>query len=92
VRKEYKSKERKSIHKFEIVRGQELLVQVPVVNGRRVGGDASSGRRTRRAGQAADPAGHSGERSHPPGGASASAESECCVRCGKQPGYPWQFS
>jgi hypothetical protein len=30
VRKKYQSKERKSIHKFEIVRGQELLVQVPL--------------------------------------------------------------
>ena len=28
--KKYQSKERKSIHKFEIVRGQELLVQVPL--------------------------------------------------------------
>jgi hypothetical protein len=30
VRKKYQSKERKSNHKFEIVRGQELLVQVPL--------------------------------------------------------------
>jgi hypothetical protein len=30
VREKYQSKERKSIHKFEIVRGQELLVQVPL--------------------------------------------------------------
>jgi len=30
VGKKYQSKERKSIHKFEIVRGQELLVQVPL--------------------------------------------------------------
>jgi len=30
VKKKYQSKERKSIHKFEIVRGQELLVQVPL--------------------------------------------------------------
>jgi hypothetical protein len=51
VRKKYQSKERKSIHKFEIVRGQELLVQVPVANGRGVGGDASSGRRACRAGR-----------------------------------------
>ena len=30
MKKKYQSKERKSIHKFEIVRGQELLVQVPL--------------------------------------------------------------
>jgi hypothetical protein len=30
VRKKYQSKEHKSNHKFEIVRGQELLVQVPL--------------------------------------------------------------
>ena len=30
MRKKYQSKERKSNHKFEIVRGQELLVQVPL--------------------------------------------------------------
>src|SRR5690349_19861530 len=30
VRKKYQSQERKSNHKFEIVRGQELLVQVPL--------------------------------------------------------------
>jgi hypothetical protein len=30
VRKKYQSKEHKSNHKFEIVRGQELLVEVPL--------------------------------------------------------------
>jgi hypothetical protein len=30
VRKKYQSKEHESNHKFEIVRGQELLVQVPL--------------------------------------------------------------
>ncbi len=30
MRKKYQSKERKSIHKFEVVRGQKLLVQVPL--------------------------------------------------------------
>jgi hypothetical protein len=30
VRKNYQRKERKSNHKFEVVRGQELLVQVPL--------------------------------------------------------------
>ena len=30
MKKKYQSKERKSNHKFEIVRGQELLVQVPL--------------------------------------------------------------
>jgi hypothetical protein len=30
VRKNYQRKERKSNHKFEIVRGQELLVRVPL--------------------------------------------------------------
>ncbi|MGA7918946.1 MAG: hypothetical protein WCA38_04690 [Candidatus Acidiferrales bacterium] len=30
MRKKYQSKERRSIHKFEIVRGEELLVQVPL--------------------------------------------------------------
>jgi putative transposase len=30
VRKNYQRKERKSNHKFEVVRGQELMVQVPL--------------------------------------------------------------
>ena len=30
ARKKYQSKERKSNHKFEIVRGQELLVRAPL--------------------------------------------------------------
>ena len=30
MRKKYQRKDRKSNHKFEIVRGQELLVQVPL--------------------------------------------------------------
>jgi hypothetical protein len=30
VRKNYQRKERKSNHKFEVVRGQELLVRVPL--------------------------------------------------------------
>jgi hypothetical protein len=30
VRKKYQRKERKSNHKFEVVRGQELLVRVPL--------------------------------------------------------------
>jgi len=30
VRKNYQRKERKSNHKFEVVEGQELLVQVPL--------------------------------------------------------------
>jgi hypothetical protein len=30
VRKNYQRKERKSNHKFEVVRGQELLVRVPI--------------------------------------------------------------
>jgi hypothetical protein len=30
VRNRYQRKERKSNHKFEVVRGQELLVQVPL--------------------------------------------------------------
>jgi hypothetical protein len=30
VRKNYQRKERKSNHKFEVVQGQELLVQVPL--------------------------------------------------------------
>ena len=30
MRKNYQSKARKSNHKFEVVRGQELLVQVPL--------------------------------------------------------------
>jgi hypothetical protein len=30
VRKKYQRQERKSNHKFEVVRGQELLVRVPL--------------------------------------------------------------
>jgi len=30
VKKNYQRKERKSNHKFEVVRGQELLVRVPL--------------------------------------------------------------
>jgi len=30
VRKNYQRKERKSNHKFEVIGGQELLVQVPL--------------------------------------------------------------
>ena len=81
MRKKYQSKERKSIHRFQMVRGQELLVQVPLPMAE-VWAEMQA--------QVEELAGQAGlqilravlenevtRRVGPPGGASASAESEC---------------
>ena len=87
MRKKYQRKERKSNHKFEVDRGEELLVRVPLPIAE-VCGDASTGRRADRASRVADPAGHSGKRlAHRVGPPHQPNPTAGCVRRGKQPGY-----
>jgi len=88
VRNKYQRKDRKSNHKFEIVRGQELLVAGAVADGRGMGGDASAGGRADRASRLQIlRAILENEVTHRVGPPHRPHPTAGCVRWGKQSGY-----